>query len=181
MFGRLRRQASHHEDNDVLIDLQVMCDLTGTGSSTHEVTEVINSCPFRDKKRIALPGTTVIIGECLMRSEKEEDREKGLEMIESVAKEGSVFGMLSLALMNEFGLNGMKKDEIRAKDLCKLCAEKGFSEASRRLDSVGVGKSDLQPKRVKEWNSFLYRVKHNSVFEARLSGQSKHFFEVKIR
>ena len=96
-----------------------------------------------------------------LKSCEEQVKQRGLKLLKSCAEKGDSYAVLNLGLLCESGMNGVVKDETRARELYKRCKENGLSNVSLMTFPIERNKERLKPK-YPEWNSLLYRIYFNT-------------------
>ena len=133
-----------------------------------------------DDEEDALLRARTCIGERMLNSSDETERDEGLKIIEAIAEKGEVWAMLNIGYMCEFGLNGLNVDKKRARTLFQKCARLGSYEASEHLlllesnmsRKTTFDRSDVKPENEKVWKAYLHGLMHNRVFIHDLSSSS---------
>ena len=99
----------------------------------------------------------------LIKSKELKEKREGIAMLEINAKHDTD-SMLSLALMYEFGLNGINENKDHARKIYERCEKLGSQEGSIRLATLNAEKND------RTLNMFMHRLRHNTMICVNLSG-----------
>ena len=147
--GRLGRSTTDEGQNYDSIVVNSVCKADGIGLSQSDEClknladggRGIGQIDEEEEEYICtvLRAQTCVAVMKLLSSEKGK-KEEYINILKKCAKEGDAYSMLNLALMHDWGLNGVEQDKERAMEMYEKSEHNGLSDARLLLSSITMKK-----------------------------------------